>query len=764
MPQADAQQRIEALRRELWRHDRLYYVEARPEISDRAYDLLMEELQELEKAFPELLSSDSPTQRVGGEPLAGFVTRRHRLPMLSLDNTYSTDELRRFHDYVKRGLRDTTPNYTIEPKVDGVSIAVHYVDGLFSMALTRGNGLEGDEVSANLRTIPSLPLRLSCASPPAHLEARGEVFMSREDFQRLNERRIAAGEEPFANARNATAGSLKQLDARIVAQRPLDLVFYAQGELEGVSVDSQQDWLQTLRRCGLKTQSWLRTAQDFEGMIAAIEELQATRLLLPYDIDGAVIKVDSFAQRETLGMTAKAPSWARAYKYAAEQRETVLRDITIQVGRTGVLTPVAELEPVALAGSTISRATLHNEDEIARKDIRIGDTVLIEKAGEVIPAVVAVVMAKRPQDARSFDFYAHIQGRCPSCGEPISRDPQFTAWRCLNLQCPAQSVRRVEYFAARNAMDIESLGGVVAEALVLRGLVREPLDVFTLQKEELASLNLASDLEPRLFGAKNAAKLMAAVRRARSMPLENWLQAIGIPEIGQATAFHIARTHPDIFAVANSPILQALLDFSAKRDKERPPDTSSPQSVIPAQETPADLFAFAAQQQQASPALSRQQWLERLLELGLLRPASGSSGGYVTTVIGPKAAQEVLDFFQSKTGKALLSRLKELDITPKTAAAQSGSGSGETGASGSAGLSGKTFVITGTLSSMDRDEAGAKIRAAGGSVSSAVSRNTDYLVAGAKVGAKKTEKASQLGVKVISEDELLAMLGVDAGQ
>lgn len=765
MTKDDAQQRIDDLRRDIWRHNRLYYVDARPEISDRDYDVLMEELQELERDFPELITADSPTQRVGGEPIAGFVTRRHGIPMLSLDNTYNPGEIRRFHDYVMRGLRGETPTYTIEPKVDGVSIAVRYVAGVFNRALTRGNGMEGDDVSANLKTIPSLPLRLSCTEPPPLFEARGEVFMSREGFQRLNERRVAAGEEPFANARNATAGTLKQLDSRVVAQRPLDIVFYAQGELDGIDIGSQQELLKTFNGFGLKTQPWLRIAHDFAGIIAAIDELQASRHDLPYDIDGAVIKVDSFSQREVLGMTAKAPSWARAYKYAAEQRETTLRDITIQVGRTGVLTPVAELEPVALAGSTISRATLHNEDEIARKDIRIGDTVVIEKAGEVIPAVVSVVMPKRPADARPFNFYDHIQGHCPSCGEAISRDPQFAAWRCTNLQCPAQSVRRVEYFAARNAMDIEALGGVVAEALVVQGLVREPLDVFELKEADLATLNLGTDNEPRIFGAKNAAKLMAAVQRARDLPLENWLQAIGIPEVGKATAFHIARTHRDIFEVATSPTLQALLDIMDGQDKNTGGNHRSASTATAQDAALGDLFAFA-EQRQALPDRSRTEWLERLQALGLLKPSSGAGNGFVTTVIGPKTAQAVLDFFHSAAGKNILSRLRALAITPASPGSSGSAPESADGAAaaGGATLSGKTFVLTGTLTSMDRDEASAKIRAAGGTVSSTVSRNTTYLVAGANVGAKKTEKASQLGVKVITEDQLLAMLADGAAQ
>ena len=423
-----AKQRVDVLRAEIRRHDRLYYVEAAPAISDHDYDLLYQELKGLEQAWPELVTPDSPTRRVAGEPQAAFTTKPHALPMLSLDNTYDEDDLRRFHDYVLRSLKDEQPAYTIEPKIDGVSISVRYEHGRLVQALTRGDGSQGDDVTANLKTIPSVPLRLTGPGPfPEVFEARGEVFISKAGFKLLNARRQAQGEDEFANARNATAGTLKLLDPRQVAERPLDVLFYSQGEIIGLAVAGQQELFQVLAGFGLRTQAWLRTATDFAAITAAIQELLTARHDFPYDIDGAVVKVDSFAQRETLGLTAKAPSWARAFKYEPERRETRLRAITVQVGRTGVLTPVAELEPVALAGSTIARATLHNEDDIARKDIRIGDMVLIEKAGDVIPAVVNVVPDKRPADTTPFDFFRHIGGKCPSCGGDIWRDPQFAA-------------------------------------------------------------------------------------------------------------------------------------------------------------------------------------------------------------------------------------------------------------------------------------------------------------------------------------------------
>lgn len=744
--------RLDELRSEIRRHDRLYYVEATPEISDLDYDRLYQELKDLEQAWPELVTPDSPTQRVAGEPQEAFSSKAHALPMLSLDNTYNEGDLRRFHDYVRRGLTGEEPAYTIEPKIDGVSISVRYEQGRLVQALTRGDGSRGDDVTANLKTIPSVPLHLAGPGPfPDVLEARGEVFISKDGFRQLNERRQAQGEDDFANARNAAAGTLKLLDPRQVAQRPLDVLFYAHGEIIGLDIASQQQLLRVFAGFGLRTQPWLRVAGDYPEMVAAVRGLQAERHAFPYDIDGAVIKVDSFAQRETLGLTAKAPSWARAFKYEPERRETLLKAVTVQVGRTGVLTPVAELEPVALAGSTIARATLHNEDDIARKDIRIGDTVLIEKAGDVIPAVVAVIPQKRPENATPFDFFAHVQGKCPSCGGGIVRDPEFAAWRCQNLQCPAQNVRRLEHFAARHALDLEGLGGVVAEALVEHNLVREPLDVFALEASQLAILNLGTTDAPRLLGAKNAGKVLAAIDRARSLPLANWLLALGIPEVGTATAFHIDRTHRDLRELADSPVLRDLLALLALQDGARPEPRPSLAEL-------GELFAAAEARQSTlggGNSGGKAELAARLQRLGLIKP--GSNGAYVTTVIGPKTAQNIVDFFRSPAGRELLRRLDALGINPKgTAAAAPGPGV-TTDAANASPLAGKTFVITGTLS-QDRETIAASIRAAGGNVSSAVSRNTHFLVAGDNVGARKTEKAAQLGVRVINEAELRDML------
>ena len=492
MQQKEAAKRVQQLREEIRKHDRLYYEEAAPIISDREYDRLYSDLVDLEAEFPDLVTPDSPTQRVGGKPLKAFEQVAHLTPMLSLDNTYSEDEVKNFYNRIQRLLPNEKIPVVIEPKVDGVAVSLIYESGKLRQAATRGDGTVGDNITQNIRTIRSVPERLRDAAPKL-LEVRGEVYMDRKGFEKLNEERKKQGLPLFANPRNVAAGSLKQLDPAIVAKRPLGIVLYGTGATEGLDVDLHSEVFPLLKKLGLPTTEWWRVAKSVDEILSAIHDLDAIRHKFAYQTDGAVVKANSFAQRERLGFTAKSPRWAIAYKYAAERVETVLNDIIIQVGRTGILTPVAVLEPVFVSGSTVGRATLHNEDEIKRKDIRIGDTVVIEKAGEVIPAVVEVAKSKRPRDAKPFDFAKHIHGKCPVCGGPIRRDPEFVAWRCENLHCPAQTTRRVEFFAARGALDIESIGGIVADKVVERGLVREPLDLFELKIEQLANLNLGSE-------------------------------------------------------------------------------------------------------------------------------------------------------------------------------------------------------------------------------------------------------------------------------
>jgi DNA ligase (NAD+) len=541
--------------------------------------------------------------------------------------------------------------------------------------------------------------------------------MDRKGFEELNEERKKEGLPQFANPRNAAAGSLKQLDPAIVAKRPLGIVLYGTGAIEGVDVDLHSEIFPVLKKLGLPvTERWW-VANSVEEILDAIHELDGIRHKFAYQTDGAVVKVNSFAQRERLGFTAKSPRWAIAYKYAAERVETRLKDIVIQVGRTGILTPVAALEPVFVSGSTIGRATLHNEDEIKRKDFRIGDTVVIEKAGEVIPAVVEVVKSKRPRDAKPFDFAAHVHGKCPVCGSLIQRDPQFVAWRCENLQCPAQTTRRVEFFAARGALDIESVGGIVADKLVERGLVREPFDLFELKVDQLGKLNLGTEQAPRVFGEKNATKAKKAIERARTLPLSRWLYALAIPDVGKTTATQLAKFHETIEDVANSQLLHGILEYHKKRDHKE----------------------------------SAKEIAERLIKAGFAkRSKSKAEKDGIVTEVGPVVAESVLDFFASATGRKILRRIKELGIHPK-AEKVSAKRAAELP------LAGKTFVLTGTLPSMTREEATEKIEALGGHVTGSVSKKTDYVLAGSEPGSK-FDKAKEIGVKIIDEAQFRKML------
>ena len=716
MDRTEAEKNIARLREEIRKHDRLYYQDAAPIISDREYDRLYKELVDLETQFPDLLTPDSPTQRVGGKPLQAFAQIQHRAPMLSLDNTYSEDEVANFYKRITRLLPDEKIPVVIEPKVDGVAVSVMYEKGRLKYAATRGDGLVGDDITQNIKTIRSVPHQLR-GDVPDIFEVRGEAYLDKAGFEKLNRERKAAGRPLFANPRNAAAGSLKHLDPKAVAQRPLGIVFYGTGAVEGADIDLHSKIFRLFKKLGLPTHEDWWLADSIDEILKAIRNLDEIRRNFPYQTDGAVIKVDALAQREQLGFTAKSPRWAIAYKYAAERVETRLNDIIIQVGRTGILTPVAALEPVLVSGSTVARATLHNEDEIKRKDIRIGDTVVIEKAGEVIPAVVEVVKSKRPRDTKPFDFAKHIHGKCPACGGPIRRDPEFVAWRCENLHCPAQTTRRVEFFAARGALDIESIGGIVADKVVERGLVREPLDLFDLKVEQLAKLNLGTEEAPRVFGEKNATKAINAIERARTLPLSRWLFALAIPDVGKTTATQLARFHDTIQDVANSQLLRDVVDYHEKRDDKK----------------------------------SAKEIADRLIKSGFAKPSKSKAGkNGIVTEVGPVVAQSVLDFFASSAGKNVLRRMKELGIQPKSEKVSAKKAA-------ELPLAGKTFVLTGTLPSMTREEATEKIEALGGHVTGSVSKKTDYVLAGAEPGSK-FDKAKELGVKIIDEAEFRKML------
>lgn len=530
MTKSEAQTKIDKLRAEINRHNRLYYVEARPEISDQEYDRLYKQLEQLETEHPNLVTPDSPTRRVGGEPLKEFKNVPHLQPMMSLDNTYNFDELKEFDARVRKLLPGESIEYVLEPKVDGVSISIRYENGRMTLGATRGDGNTGDDITANLRTIRAIPLTV--ASTPKLLEVRGEAYLPVKGFEKLNAEREKAGEDLFANPRNAAAGSLKQLDPRIVAKRPLSAVFYAVGATEGVAFETQAVVLKMLKKLGFPTPQLWWHCRSFDEVMEHAKELEQAESSLPYQIDGAVVKVNDLDQWKRLGTTAKAPRYAIAYKYAHEQAQTKLQDITVQVGRTGTLTPVAELEPVFLAGSTISRATLHNEEEIKRKDIRIGDTVILEKAGEVIPAVVGVVLEKRPRGTKPFDFVKHIHGKCPACGGPIRRDPEFVAWRCENMSCPMQTKRTIGHYAGRGAMDIENLGEVLINQLVDKDLVKDVAGLYDLKVEQLAELERMAE--------KSATNVVTAIEDSKRRELWRLINGLGILHVGEGAARKLA--------------------------------------------------------------------------------------------------------------------------------------------------------------------------------------------------------------------------------
>jgi DNA ligase (NAD+) len=659
-----AASRIDELREQIRRHDRKYYVEAEPEISDAQYDALTAELLELERDHPELVTPDSPTQRVGGATTEGFATVEHAVPMLSLDNTYSPEELVEFDARVRRRLEGEDVEYVVEQKLDGVSIAVRYADGLFAQAATRGDGHFGDDVTANVRTIKSVPLRLAGPGGGRTLEVRGEVFMPKSGFERINETREREELPLFANPRNAAAGSLKMQDPAEVARRPLDVFFY---QLIGdLSIATHYEALGAIAEMGLPSSPDVRLVPDIESAVEECLSWQDRRHDLDYETDGMVIKVNSLEQWRRLGATNKSPRWGIAYKFPAQAATTRVLDIAVQVGRTGKLTPVAILEPVLVSGSTVSRATLHNQDEVDRLDVRVGDTVKVEKGGEVIPKVVEVDRSKRKGRPRRFRMPAN----CPVCGEPVVRPEGEVDTRCENVACPAQVRGSIEHFASRGAMDIRGLGTALVEQLVDTGLVSDYGDIYGLEKGELAALER--------MGEKSADNLLAEIEESRTRPLARLIYALGIRHVGARAAQVLAESFTDI---------DTLSEASAE-------------------------------------------------DLALIEE------------IGPVIAGSIRAFLDSDRNEEVLAKLRNAGVN------MSGGGSGKT----SAPLSGKTIVLTGALDRMTREEATAAITEAGGRVTSSVSSKTDLVVAGRDPGSKY-DRARELGVRIVDEEELNRLLG-----
>ena len=655
----EEREELEALRQELVRANYEYYVQDAPTMSDYDYDHKLRRLEELEAAHPEWITPDSPTQRVGGQVSEGFQEVRHRVPLESLQDVFSMEELAEFDQRVREVVQDVA--YTVEPKVDGLSVALEYENGLFVRGATRGDGLVGEDVTENLRTIRSIPLRLPEALP--RLIVRGEVYMPRTVFAQLNEAREQNGEPLFANPRNAAAGSLRQLDPKIAAARRLDAVLFNVQYVEGRSFETHSESLDFLEQMRVRVipRTVCASIKEAQEEVAAIGARKGD---YPYDIDGAVVKVNSLSERTVLGSTAKFPRWAAAFKYPPEQKEAQVLDIQVQVGRTGVLTPKASLSPVRLAGTTVTSASLHNQDYITEKDIRIGDTVLVQKAGEIIPEVVRVVKEKRLSDSVPY----HLPDHCPVCGAPVARDVDGVAIRCTGAECPAQLLRNLTHFASRDAMDIEGLGPAVVEALVNAGLVKAPGDLYHLQAEKVAQLER--------MGKKSAENLLAAIERSKENDLSRLLFAFGIRQVGQKAA--------KVLAV-------------------------------------------------------------RFGNLDALRAATVEE---LTAVddIGEITARSLVDWLHSPQAEHLIATLKEAGVNMTSSVQIAGDK-----------LAGKTFVLTGTLQRFSRSEAGERIEALGGKVSSSVSKKTSYVVAGEEAGSKLT-KAQSLGIPVLTEEEFLTLL------
>lgn len=672
-PSNTASVQIAELREQIRYHDYQYYVLDNPSIPDAEYDKLFRQLQSLESSNPALITQDSPTQRVGGIPLKSFSSITHRVPMLSLNNALDEDEAVSFDRRVREGLGRELIEYAVEPKFDGLAITLTYEHGVFVQGATRGDGYTGEDVSQNLRTIKTIPTKLYTDYPPALLEVRGEVLMLRRDFERMNKDQDAKGEKRFANPRNAAAGSLRQLDSRITATRPLTFFAYGLGATEGIpeiiSHSAAMDYLESLRMPVSKERG---VVQGLQGLMRYYSDIGNKRTRLPYDIDGVVYKVNQFALQNELGFVSRAPRWAVAHKFPAQEALTVVEAIEVQVGRTGAITPVARLQPVFVGGVTVSNVTLHNQDEIDRKDVRIGDTVSVRRAGDVIPEIVNIVPERRPADAQPFDILQFINYACPVCGSHVIRQQDEAVARCTGgIFCAAQRKQAILHFASRRAMDIEGLGDKLVEQLVDEGLVHSLADIYSLD------LNTLSNLER--MAEKSAQNILDALNKSKHTTLARFIYALGIRNVGEATAKDLARHFGN---------LNALLT--------------------------ADMEA-----------------LQRVPD------------------VGPVVADSILQFLAEPHNQEVINALIAAGIQwPE----------GEAKVVTQTAISGKTFVLTGTLPNLSRDQAKDMIEAAGGKVSGSVSKKTDFVIAGTEAGSKLS-KAQELGVQVLDETQLLEMLG-----
>ena len=743
----EANLKINELRKLILYHNKLYYDKGTQEINDSEYDELMIELRMLENMYPSLGDDTSPSKIVGGSPLKEFSQVVHPVKMLSIEDIHELKEeeinlkglnpegnLTEWYHKLISSIDDRDFSLTVEPKIDGVAVTILYENGTIQYAATRGDGSTGDDITQNILTIESIPSEIKNLNE-GKVELRGEVYMANKDFERLNESREKNGETKFINPRNATAGTLKQLDPNIVSKRPLKLIFHSFGLVENNKFSKLQDFRQFLIESKLPFDSWYRVIKDEKSLTKSIRELNHDRHTFPYATDGAVIKVNETKHHDRLGQTSRFPKWACAYKYKPEQGQTKLKAITIQVGRTGVLTPVAELEPIFISGTTVSRATLHNDDEIRRKDIRIGDTVIIEKSGEIIPAIIKVNKEKRPSDTKPFNIYDFLGGICPSCDSKIVKEDGFISWKCTNSSCPALLATSLTHFAGRKMLDLDGLGSTLAETLVTDKIIKHPLELFELDEEKLANLqlspaNLAGGQisKPRRFGEKKAKKLIQSLNRAKEFPLNKWLFAMGIHNFGESAAYECSRLHKNLSEIINSKLIEKIIQRWNIEEWIKSNSLKKIKSIKEETNREKNITTYNSNKQQVDD-------INKILE-----PYN------IASELGGVACKSLIAFFNSVNGKFTLEKLDKHNIEPKSDNYNPINSQDE---SNDKKLHGSSWVITGTLTK-PREHYKKTIEALGGKVVNSVSKNTNYLLAGNKAGSK-LNKAENLNVNILSE-------------
>ena len=755
------QKRIRELRKIISYHDNLYYKKSEPEISDEAYDELYQELSELEKNHPYLITSDSPTQKPGSDQSSNFSSKKHKEPMLSIDDIFEKPskekepaerKLITFYEKLTKDIGTQNLKLTLEVKIDGTAISLIYKNGKLITALTRGDGKTGDDITENIKTIKDIPHKIPLPTP-SEIEIRGEIYIEKADFEKINEEIKANKRKPFINSRNATAGTLKTINSQKIANRPLRFLAHNIGHYEGIEINNETDFRQLLKKCQIPTNT-PQEIQNLNQLLKITQNFKEKRKKLPYNTDGIVIKIHKFSIRKSLGATSRAPRWAIAYKYLPPQTTSRIKDITIQVGRSGILTPVAELETIFLDGTNISRASLHNEEQIQKKDIRIGDIVEIRKAGDIIPEVIRVSPKnKRSENSQKFNFFEHINGKCPSCKKPIDKKEDLIGWYCINQSCPTQRINRCIHFTSKQGLDIFGLDEKVLEKIIEKQLIKESIDLFFLKEKQLADLLLdpakmrikkeknpilfenisikQKYTKPRILGAKKAKLIIKNIKQAKNKPLDRWIYALGIPQIGEATSSEISRIFKNLQEIKTKSLLQKIVELGQKTNWLRS-NTINPKNYTITNE----------EKNRRQEIKKRKAELEEILAPYSIKPEF--SGGV--------SSQYLLNFLNSESGKQTLEKMEKLDINPES------ENYNPQRKSFKLPFSNKTFAITGNLSK-SRIEIKKWIENNGGKVNAKISKKTHYLLLGKNETSSEKEKfAEKYKIPTLNEEEIKTLL------